>query len=87
MAGRRRREADDISLFPFLSILASIIGVLTLLISTMALTQMDSEDFASLEQFEKVQRDLKEMLEEIERQAQDMMPSAFMAREGLELTI
>lgn len=67
MARRRRSEADDISLFPFLSILASIIGVLTLLISTMALTQMDSEDFASLEQYEKVQRDLKEMLEEIER--------------------
>ncbi|MEA1950322.1 MAG: hypothetical protein U9N87_02985 [Planctomycetota bacterium] len=77
MAVRRRAEADDISLFPFLSILASIIGVLTLLISTMALTQMDSEEFASLEQYEKVQRDLKEMLEEIERLKKQMDADAF----------
>ncbi len=72
MAGRRRSEADDISLFPFLSILASIIGVLTLLIATMALTQMDNEDFASLEQYENIERDLKELLEEIERLKKEM---------------
>lgn len=87
MAGRRRAEADDISLFPFLSILASIIGVLTLLISTMALTQMDSEDFASLEQFEKVQRDLKAMLEEIERLKKEMDEDALRRVSEMDKTV
>ena len=43
MGRRRDREDTDVSLFPFLSILACIIGVLTLLISTLALSQMDSD--------------------------------------------
>lgn len=65
MARRRRSEPDDISLFPFLSILASIIGVLTLLIAAMALAQMDNETVARAEQYEKVLKALKACEREI----------------------
>ncbi len=65
MARRRRSEADDISLFPFLSVLASIIGVLTLLISAMALAQMDNETVARAEQYEKVRLALMACKQEI----------------------
>ena len=35
---------DDVSLFPFLSIIAAIIGVLTLMIAAITLDQMNQED-------------------------------------------
>ena len=66
MARRRRAEDDDISLFPFLSVLASIIGVLTLLISAMALAQMDNETVARAEQYEKALKALKACQKEID---------------------
>lgn len=48
--GRRPREDDDaISLFPFLSILACVIGTLTLMIAAMALGQLDPEAVADAE--------------------------------------
>jgi hypothetical protein len=59
MARRRNAEDEGVSLFPFLSIIACVIGVLTLLISTMSLAQMGTEDVASLEQYEKIQRELE----------------------------
>ncbi len=48
MARRRRPESQTVSLFPFLSVLACVIGVLTLLITSLALGQMNtaSEDEA-----------------------------------------
>jgi uncharacterized membrane protein (DUF106 family) len=68
MARRRGEEDEGVSLFPFLSIIACVIGVLTLLISTLSLAQMGSnENVAELEYFEDLQRDLKELQEEIER--------------------
>lgn len=51
MARRPRQDDDDISLFPFLSIIASVIGVLTMLIATMTLAQTKASDnTAELEQ-------------------------------------
>ncbi len=44
MARRRQVEEDDVSLFPFLSIIAAVIGVLTLMIAAVALDQMNQED-------------------------------------------
>jgi hypothetical protein len=67
MARRHHAEDEGVSLFPFLSIIACIIGVLTLLISTMSLAQMGTEDVASLEQYEKIQRELEKLLAEIEQ--------------------
>jgi hypothetical protein len=71
--GRRRgAEEEGISLFPFLSIIACVIGVLTLLISTMSLAQMGTEDVASLEQYERIQRELEKLLAEIEQLRSEM---------------
>jgi len=59
--GRRPDSGDnEVSLFPFLSILACIIGVLTLMIATLALSQMDTEAVAAAEEFEKVEKQLLE---------------------------
>ncbi len=59
--GRRPVDQDnDISLFPFLSILACIIGVLTLMIATLALSQMDSEVVVAAEKFENVSQVLED---------------------------
>jgi len=65
MARRRRAEPDDVSLFPFMSVLASIIGVLTLLIASMALAQMDNSTVVRAEQYEKLRKKLDERTEEI----------------------
>lgn len=68
MGKRRGGEEEGISLFPFLSIIACVIGVLTLLIATLSLAQMGSnEDVATLEQYEKVQKELEQIEREIER--------------------
>jgi hypothetical protein len=68
MPKRRGGEEEGVSLFPFLSIIACVIGVLTLLISALALAQMGgNEDIAKIEQLQKLQRDLKALQEEIER--------------------
>lgn len=47
MARRPKKTGHVVSLFPFLSILACVIGVLTLLITAMALGQMDQEAIRS----------------------------------------
>ncbi len=60
MARRKPDEGDDVSLFPFLSILACVIGTLTLMISALALGQMDTDAFVSAEQYEKARRELEE---------------------------
>ncbi|MCH2182642.1 MAG: hypothetical protein MK108_11610 [Mariniblastus sp.] len=60
MVRRRDRDDTDVSLFPFLSILACIIGVLTLLISTLALSQMDSDVVVRAEEYESLSAALAE---------------------------
>ena len=47
MARRRRKKGVSVSLFPFLSILACVIGTLTLMITALALGQMDTDEMAS----------------------------------------
>ena len=44
MARRIQIEEDDVSLFPFLSIIAAVIGVLTLMIAAVTLGQMNQTD-------------------------------------------
>jgi DNA-binding Lrp family transcriptional regulator len=60
MARRPRDNDDDISLFPFLSIIASVIGVLTMMIATLALAQMDTKDVALIDEYESTARELTE---------------------------
>lgn len=66
MGKRRRNSDDDISLFPFLSIIASVIGVLTMMIATLALAETDTPDVAQIERFEQLQKQLIRADEEIE---------------------
>ena len=66
MARRPRENDDDVSLFPFLSIIACVIGVLTMMISTLALAQMGTdEDVALIEAHEKATRDLSAAEEDV----------------------
>ncbi len=64
---RRPAEEDGVSLFPFLSVLACVIGTLTLMIMALALGQMDTEEVASAEDYEAIKRKLAEVQEEIEQ--------------------
>ena len=67
MARRPRGEDDDVSLFPFLSIIACVIGVLTMMISTLALAQMNNPDVALIEAYEKSAGELSDAEAEVAR--------------------
>jgi len=87
---RRRKNKQAVSLFPFLSILACVIGTLTLMITAMALGQMDNDTVASAEKFQKVKdqlqkdvdliRRLKAEIARIEAQADDVQKQLAEAR-------
>ena len=71
MARRRRTTDDDVSLFPFLSIIACVIGVLTMMIATLSLAQTDTPDVALVEKYEQKQKQLvqtEQRLEQIKRE-------------------
>ncbi len=59
MARRPRTNDDDISLFPFLSIVACVIGVLTMMIAVLTLQQTDAPDIAMIEEYETTQKAAK----------------------------
>lgn len=65
MPRRPSDSDDDISLFPFLSIIACVIGVLTMMISTLALAQMDTPDVALIEAHEVVSKELSDAQKEV----------------------
>ena len=76
MPRRPRTNDDDISLFPFLSIIACVIGVLTMMIATLALAQTDTPDVAQIENFEQDQKSLertKARIEEIKLEISDSL--------------
>ena len=60
MGRRRKSDAESVSLFPFLSILACVIGVLTLMITALALGQMDTEEVADLNVLETAPEQIEE---------------------------
>ena len=55
MSRRNRSRGPKVSLFPFLSILACVIGVLTLMISLLSLLQVDPEEINALERAEQAE--------------------------------
>ncbi|RMG39193.1 MAG: hypothetical protein D6725_05675 [Planctomycetota bacterium] len=86
MSRRKQREDEGVSLFPFLSILACVIGVLTLLITALALGQMDNPEGHSAERAEKFAR-LQERIQELEikiRQLQELAAKAQTVRQAAE---
>jgi hypothetical protein len=73
---RPRNNDDDISLFPFLSIIACVIGVLTMMIATLALAQTDTPDVAQIENFEQNKKSLgrtQTRIEEIKLEISDSL--------------
>ena len=76
MPRRPRTNDDDISLFPFLSIIACVIGVLTMMIATLALAQTDTPDVAQIENFEQNKKALdrtKSRIEQIKLEISDSL--------------
>ncbi|NOX53289.1 MAG: hypothetical protein GXP27_02400, partial [Planctomycetes bacterium] len=68
MARRRKGEEQGVSLFPFLSILACVIGVLTLLITGLAVGQMDRPEGRKAEraeQYQKLQEQIAKAKEDV----------------------
>ncbi len=76
MSRRQRQSGQSVSLFPFLSILACVIGVLTLMITALALSQMntksDDEAIARAEEAERLREQLQDGREEIETSGADV---------------
>jgi prefoldin subunit 5 len=74
---KKKSEGETVSLFPFLSILACVIGVLTLMITAMALSQMDQQDdsWKRVEDYEENQEQItakQEELEQVQSQVEDL---------------
>ena len=72
----KSRKRFSVSLFPFLSILACVLGVLTLMITSVVLTQIDDEsvDQAKEEVLQKKQNALKKALEDIQQEKEWVGP-------------
>ena len=75
MARRRRSDEVSISLFPFLSILACVIGVLTLVIMSLSLSQIaqgrENEDVARAEEGAALKRRIAQMRAQIDELGKD----------------
>jgi len=69
---KRRRAKVSISLFPFLSILACVIGTLTLMITALALGQMDTDEMASELKLDYLKRQIERTLARIEQLKQQL---------------
>lgn len=93
MARRRSSGDEDISLFPFLSIIACVIGVLTMMIATMVLAQTDTPDVAQVEAYQELQRRLDDTENQIETVQQEIAVSKSATlkvreqRQTLEITV
>ncbi|MFK8114186.1 MAG: hypothetical protein AB8B91_18435 [Rubripirellula sp.] len=88
MPRRPPSNDDEISLFPFLSIIACVIGVLTMMIATLALAQTDTPDIAMIEEFEQKEKELKksdEKIEELQREVAVSNSSALEMRDQKKL--
>ena len=83
MVKRRKKESESVSLFPFLSILACIIGVLTLLIVGLSLSQMDDSVIENARQYQQVRAEERTTKEQIEA-INDRVDRARVVRRQLE---
>ncbi|MFH1924534.1 MAG: hypothetical protein ABIP48_32175 [Planctomycetota bacterium] len=87
MARRKRKSGQSVSLFPFLSILACLIGTLTLMITALALGQMDTEEVASGLKLDYLLRQiaaLEDRIKELEANADDAHKDLARAKAELE---
>ena len=64
---RRQKKKQEISLFPFLDILACVIGNLILIITAVVLESVDTDKLSDLFQTEAIQKQTEENLETIKK--------------------
>jgi len=63
MAGRRRKEGLEVSLFPFLSVLACVIGTLTLILASMAVSHVGGSSLQGVRLGDEIERAQTALLE------------------------
>ncbi len=73
MARRVNAEDDDVSLFPFLSIIAAVIGVLTLMVAAVTLGQMNQDDVKDVVEKAIEMEQLEKKLEAAEEEVKKLM--------------
>jgi len=83
MTRRRKQRGMPVSLFPFLSVLACVIGVLTLLITAMALGQLNPKAIEQAEAYQKARGQADAAQRETER-LQELVAKAQAAREQID---
>ncbi len=81
---------EDVSLFPFMDIITTVIGVLTLMIAAVSLEQLDTADVALIDAYEQTEEEIKN---EEKRQAElrkvideKIGPAAALTRQEIDLT-
>ncbi len=70
MAKKRKKNDLQVSLFPFLSILACVLGILTLMITAVVLSQANNETFQ--EKVAEAMTDQTDFQEVLEREKEDL---------------
>ena len=70
MAKKRKKDDLQVSLFPFLSILACVLGILTLMITAVVLSQANNETFQ--EKASEAMTDQTDFQETLEREKEDL---------------
>jgi len=68
MAKARKKQDEGISLFPFMSVLASVIGILMLLIAALVVASLDTQDVAAIERANEA--------EELDKELEDLRTDA-----------
>jgi multidrug efflux pump subunit AcrA (membrane-fusion protein) len=84
MSRRRKQRGVPVSLFPFLSVLACVIGVLTLLITAMALGQLNPNAIAQAEAYQQARQQADQAQQQIARLT-ELAAQAQAAQEKIDL--
>lgn len=67
MSSRPRDDGEDISLFPFLSVLACVIGTLTMIIAAIAVQALDNDTVEAALEYQSKQAELDERHQELQQ--------------------
>src|SRR5690606_26111559 len=67
MSKRNQEGGEDISLFPFLSVLACVIGTLTMIIAAIAVQALDNDTVETAIEYQQKEEALKEQNLELEK--------------------
>ncbi|WP_437193158.1 hypothetical protein [Planctomicrobium sp. SH527] len=90
MARKQAATEEDVSLFPFMDIITTVIGVLTLMIAAVSLEQLDTADVEMISEYEMTQEEIKKeelKQEELRKLINEKIgPTAALTRNQIELS-